>query len=291
MQMVSSLKRFVIAVTLLLVSVSTYAAELELNMTPGVTPVSEAQYTLHMTMLAVVTGIGILVFSVLIFSLIFHRKSRGVKAATFHENVQIEVIWTVIPFIILTILAVPATKALILLSDTSKSDMTVAVTGYQWYWHYEYLNDDVAFFSNPTSTQEQIKGMLEKDENYMLQVDKPLVLPTNTKIRFAFTANDVIHSWWVPKLGVKKDTIPGFVNEAWATIQEPGTYRGQCAELCGVRHGFMPIVVEAVSPEDFQTWLAEQKNPAEPLPQDDVNTDEQDIEDVLDQPQESNQTV
>jgi len=257
--MASHLKRFVIASCLFLVSISSYASEWALNMIPGVTPVSKVQHTLHMTMLIVVTVIGILVFSVMIYALVRHRKSRGVKAATFHENIQIEVIWTVIPFIILTVLAVPATKALILLHDTSKSDITITVKGYQWYWHYDYLNEGVSFFSNLVTPAEQINGKLEKGEHYLLEVDKPLVLPTNTKIRFAFTANDVIHSWWVPALGVKKDTIPGFINEAWATIEEPGTYRGQCAELCGVRHGFMPIVVEAKTPEDYQKWLSEQK--------------------------------
>ena len=264
--MVQSLKRFVTAMCLLLVSVSGYAAELKFNMTQGVTPVSKVQYSLHMTMFAVCAVIGVLVFGVLIYSLIRHRKSLGVKPATFHENIQIEVIWTVIPFIILTVLAIPATKALILLHDTSKSELTITAKGYQCYWHYDYLNEGVSFFSNPTSTAEQIKGMLEKNENYMLEVDKPLVLPTNTKIRFAFTSNDVIHSWWVPELGVKKDTIPGFVNEAWAIIEEPGIYRGQCAELCGVRHGFMPIVVVAKTPEEYQRWLAEQKAPAASQP-------------------------
>jgi cytochrome c oxidase subunit II len=242
------------------------ASNFTLNMTQGVSPVSHVQYNLHMTMLTVVCVIGVLVFSVLIYSLIRHRKSLGVKPATFHENIQIEVIWTIIPFIILTVLAVPATKALILLHDTSKADITIAVKGYQWYWQYDYLNEGISFKSNLVSTQEQTDGRLEKGEHYMLEVDKPLVLPINTKIRFALTSNDVIHSWWVPALGVKKDTIPGFVNEAWTLIEEPGTYRGQCAELCGIRHGFMPIVVEAKTPEDYQKWLSEQKALSAPKP-------------------------
>jgi cytochrome c oxidase subunit 2 len=265
-RMVSILKRFMAACALVFVSVASYATELNFNMTPGVTPVSKAQYSLHMTMFAVVTIIGILVFAVMIYSLIRHRKSLGVKPAHFHENIQIEVIWTVIPFIILTVLAIPATKALILLHDTSKSELTIAVKGYQWYWHYDYLNEGVSFFSNLSTSDEQVKGLLEKDGNYLLEVDKPLVVPINTKIRFAFTSQDVIHSWWVPALGVKKDTIPGFVNEAWATIEEPGIYRGQCAELCGVRHGFMPIVVVAKTPEDYQKWLSEQKAQSAPKP-------------------------
>jgi cytochrome c oxidase subunit 2 len=260
--MVSTFKRFVIASCLSLVSISTYASELVFNMTPGVTPVSKAQHSLHMTMFAVVCVIGVLVFGVLIYSLIRHRKSLGVKPATFHENIQIEIIWTIIPFIILTVLAVPATKALILQYDTSKADLTITVKGYQWYWHYDYLNEGVSFYSNLSTTQEQINGLMQKDPNYLHEVDKPLVIPTNTKIRFALTSNDVLHAWWVPAFGIKKDTIPGFINEAWAFVEEPGIYRGQCAELCGVRHGFMPIVVEAKTPEDFQSWLAEQKKAA-----------------------------
>ncbi len=235
------------------------ATGLQYNMTRGVTPVSHAQYDLHMTVLFIVTAIGVLVFGLLIFSIFRYRKSKGAKAATFHENVQIEVIWTVIPFVILMVLAVPATKTLIAMEDTRKSEMTIAVTGYQWYWHYEYLNEDISFYSNPATTAEEIAGLVPKSGYYQLEVDKPLVVPTNTKIRFAFSANDVIHAWWVPALGVKRDTIPGFINESWAVIEEVGTYRGQCAELCGVRHGYMPIVVEAITPEEFEAWVAEQK--------------------------------
>lgn len=232
---------------------------LQLNMAKGVTPISHAQYDLHMIVLAVVSGIAIVVFGFLIYSLFKYRKSKGAKAATFHENIQIEVIWTIIPFIILIVLAVPATQALVMMEDTSESEMTVAITGYQWYWRYDYLNEDVSFFSNLASSKEQVAGVMVKGNHYLLEVDNPLVLPTNTKIRFALTANDVLHAWWVPDLGIKRDTVPGFINEAWAVITEPGIYRGQCAELCGIRHGYMPIVVDARSPEDYQAWLAEQK--------------------------------
>lgn len=232
---------------------------LQMNMSPGVTPISEAQFDMHMTVMAVCAVIGLIVFGILIYSLFMHRKSRGVKPAEFHENVQIEVIWTVIPFIILIVLAIPATKTLIKMEDANKSEMTIAVTGYQWYWQYEYLNEGISFYSNLSTPKDQIQGLVPKQAHYLLEVDNPVVVPTNTKIRFAFMANDVLHAWWVPELGIKKDTIPGFVNEAWAYIQEPGIYRGQCAELCGVRHGYMPIVVIAKTPEDYQAWVREQK--------------------------------
>lgn len=232
---------------------------LQLNLAVGVTPISHMQHHMHMLILAVVTVIAILVFGVLIYSLFKYRHSKGAQPAHFHENVHVEIIWTVIPFIILVLLAIPASRDLIMTEDTEKSEITIAVTGYQWYWHYEYLNEDVGFFSNLASTKEQIGGLMSKGPHYLLEVDNPLVLPTNTKIRFAVTSNDVLHSWFVPELGVKRDTIPGFINEAWAVISTPGIYRGQCAELCGVRHGFMPIVVDARTPEDYQAWLAEQK--------------------------------
>lgn len=238
-------------------------AAMQLNMVEGVTPVSVSQYGLHMIMLAVVTVIGVLVFGLLIYSIVMHRKSRGVKPADFHENIQIEVIWTVIPFVILIVLAIPATRSLIIQENTSKADMTIAVTGYQWYWKYDYMGEDISFTSNSTTTQEQIDGLLPKGEHYLLEVDNHVVVPTHTKIRFTFTANDVLHAWWMPDFGIKKDTVPGFINEAWAYIDTPGVYRGQCAELCGIRHGFMPIVVEAKSPEDYQTWLKTQKSTKE----------------------------
>ncbi len=235
----------------------------QLNMIPGVTSVSISQYQLHMIMLGVVTVIGILVFGVLIYSIFMHRKARGHKPSEFHENVQIEVIWTVIPFVILIVLAIPATRALIIQENHEKSDVTITVTGYQWYWKYDYLGEGVSFTSNTATTQEQINGMMPKGEHYLLEVDRHLVVPTHTKIRFAFTANDVLHAWWVPALGIKKDTVPGFINEAWAYIEEPGIYRGQCAELCGINHGFMPIVVEAKSPEEYEVWLEAQKSAKE----------------------------
>ena len=230
----------------------------QLNMYEGVTPISRDAYYLHMVCMAVCAIIGIVVLGVMIYSMIHHRKSKGYKAATFHDNPRLEIVWSLIPFLILVGLAVPATRVLIRMDDTRQSEITVKVVGYQWRWQYEYLDQGISFFSTLSTPFAQIQNKEEKSEWYLLEVDKPLVLPVNKKIRFLVTSNDVVHSWWVPELGIKRDAIPGFMYEAWATIQKPGTYRGQCAELCGVNHGFMPIVVEAVSQEDFDKWVAAQ---------------------------------
>ena len=228
------------------------------NMTPGVTLISHRIYDLHMTIFCICVAIGVGVFSVMIYSLIFHRKSVGHKAAGFHEHTWLEITWAIIPLIILIIMSVPATKLLMQMDDESKADVTIKITGYQWKWRYEYLDQGISYFSNLSTPADQLQNQAPKDQWYLLEVDKPLVLPINKKIRFLVTSNDVIHSWWVPELGIKRDAIPGFMYEAWATIQEPGTYRGQCAELCGINHGFMPIVVQAVSQEDFDKWVSEQ---------------------------------
>jgi len=230
----------------------------QLNMHKGVTPLSHDIYDLHMVALAVCTVIGILVFGVMIYSLIHHRKSKGHKAASFHDNVRVEILWTIIPFLILVGLAVPATKVLIRLEDSSESDVTIKVIGHQWKWQYQYLDQGINFYSNLSTPFAQIENQKPKDQWYLLQVDKPLVLPIHKKVRFLVTSNDVIHSWWVPELGVKRDAIPGFMHEAWARIEKPGVYRGQCAELCGINHGFMPIVVEAVTEKAFDAWVAKQ---------------------------------
>ncbi|MCW5588727.1 MAG: cytochrome c oxidase subunit II [Legionellales bacterium] len=227
-----------------------------LNMTRGVTPISRDVYDLHMIIFYICVAIGIIVFGVLAYALIMHRKSRGVKAAQFHENTVVEILWAVIPFIILIVMAIPATKVLIDMKDTSKADVTIKVTGYQWRWQYEYLNEGIAFFSNLATPLDQIHNKAPKGKWYLLDVDNPLVLPIHRKIRFLITSNDVIHSWWVPDLGFKKDAVPGFIHDNWAYIEKPGIYRGQCAELCGANHGFMPIVIEAVSPEDYDKWVA-----------------------------------
>jgi cytochrome c oxidase subunit II len=234
-------------------------ADYTLNMTKGVTPISQNIYDLHMTIFWICVAIGSLVFAVMFYAIIFHRKSRGAVAAQFHENTTVEIIWTIIPFIILVAMAIPATKVLMKMEDVADSALTIKVTGYMWRWHYEYVGENVQFMSKLTTTYDEISGRDTKDEHYLRAVDKPLVLPINKKVRILTTANDVVHSWWVPDLGIKKDAIPGFINETWALIETPGTYRGQCAELCGARHGFMPIVVEAKTEAEYLDWLQKQK--------------------------------
>lgn len=230
----------------------------QLNMYKGVTPLSRDMYDLHMIAIVICAIIGIVVFGVMIYSLIHHRKSKGYTPATFHDNFRLEIVWSIIPFLILVGLAIPATKVLIHQEDSSDSDVTIKVVGYQWKWQYQYLDQGISFFSNLSTPFAQIHNQQEKGEWYLLEVDKPLVLPVNKKIRFLVTSNDVVHSWWVPELGVKRDAIPGFMHEAWARIEKPGTYRGQCAELCGINHGFMPIVVQAVNEDEFNQWVASQ---------------------------------
>ncbi len=230
-----------------------------LNMPTGVTPVSGDVYSLHMLILWICVAIGVVVFGAIIYSVIKYRKSKGAQAAQFHENTAVEVVWTIIPFLILVGMAIPATKTLVVMEKTGEADLTVKVTGYQWKWRYEYIDDGVSFFSNLATPRAQIYEASDRDETYLLEVDKPLVLPAGRKIRFLFTGADVIHSWWVPDLGFKKDAIPGFINDMWARIDEPGVYRGKCAELCGKDHGFMPVVVEAKTPDEFQSWLEQQK--------------------------------
>ncbi|KTD30617.1 cytochrome c oxidase subunit II [Legionella maceachernii] len=230
----------------------------QLNMPKGVTPLSRDMYDLHMIAIVICAIIGIVVFGVMIYSLIHHRKSKGFTPATFHDNFRLEIVWSIIPFLILIGLAIPATKVLIRQNDASESEVTVKIVGYQWKWQYQYLNEGISFFSNLSTPVAQIYNQEPKGDWYLLEVDKPLVLPVNKKVRFLVTSNDVVHSWWVPDIGVKRDAIPGFMHEAWARIEEPGTYRGQCAELCGINHGFMPIVVQAVGEEEYNQWVASQ---------------------------------
>jgi cytochrome c oxidase subunit 2 len=253
------LKQIIFSFFTLLIFSSNAIAEYGLNMTRGVTPVSRDIYDLHMTIFWICVVLAIAVFSVMIYAIMFHRKALGCVPAKFHESTTVEIIWTIIPVFILVGMAWPATKVLIDMEDNSKSDMTIKVTGYMWKWHYDYLGQEVRFESNLATPMEQINGREPKGKNYLLEVDNPLVLPINKKIRFITTANDVIHSWWVPALGIKKDAVPGFANEAWAIINKPGIYRGQCAELCGARHGFMPIVVIAKSELEYEKWLKNQK--------------------------------
>lgn len=255
-KMFVSLVTFLLAAPVLAQSVESEGRS-DLNLRAGVTDISGQVYDLHMLMFLVCVGIGVVVFGVMFVSMFLHRKSRGAKPANFHESVKVEIAWTVVPFIILILMAFPAANTLIAMEDTSEADMTVLVTGSQWKWHYKYMDSDVEFYSTLATQQEQINNKFAKGENYLLEVDRPLVIPTGQKVRFLITSDDVIHSWWVPDFAVKKDANPGFINEAWTNVKEPGVYRGQCAELCGKDHGFMPIVVIAKTPQEYNQWKAE----------------------------------
>jgi cytochrome c oxidase subunit 2 len=237
-------------------------AKYELNMEPPVTAAGLTSYHLHNWMTIVCLIIFIVVFAVLGYSLYFHRKSKGHKAADFHESTTVEILWTVVPFLILIVMAVPATKALISLKDTSEPDITIKATGYQWKWGYDYIKGEgegIRFISTLSTPQAQIKGEEAKGEHYLLEVDNPIVVPVNKKVRVLTTANDVIHSWAMPAFGVKQDAVPGFIRDAAFRAEKEGTYRGQCSELCGKDHGFMPIVVEVVSDEKYAAWVEVQK--------------------------------
>ncbi|MEH6455188.1 MAG: cytochrome c oxidase subunit II [Cocleimonas sp.] len=237
-------------------------AELGLNLPEGVTPISRDIYSLHMTIFWVCVVIAILVFGAMVYSMIFHRKSKGAVAANFHENTKVELAWTIIPLIVLIVIAIPATKVMVDLETTDEADMTVKITGYQWKWQYEYLDNDVSFFSSlsENNRKEMADPVARANaENYLLEVDNPLVLPVGKKIRFLMTSNDVIHSWWMRDFGVKQDANPGYINDAWATIEKAGTYRGQCTELCGKDHGFMPVVVIAKPQAEYDAWVVEQE--------------------------------
>ena len=242
-------------------------ADYELNLVKGVTQVSRDVYDLHMLVLWICTIVGIGVFGVMMYSIINHRKSKGAKAASFHESTSVEVIWTVIPFVILVAIAVPATKTLLEIEDSSNPDLNIKVVGWQWKWEYDYIDEGVHFFSNleKASNDARQRGSgvdVKTVDHYLLNVDNPIVVPVGKKVRLLITANDVLHAWWVPDLGVKRDAIPGFVNESWFIAEEEGVYRGQCAELCGKDHGFMPIVVNVVSDAKYASWVAEQKGAA-----------------------------
>ena len=256
--------RYLSGAALMLGMGSAGATDWPLNLRQGVTTTSQTVFDLHMLIFWICVIACVLVFAVLIYSIMTHRKSKGAVPATFHESTTVEIIWTTIPFLVLFGMAVPATKALLALEDTRDADMSIKVTGYQWKWHYEYLDEGISFFSNLDEKSNEIRqmdsGLNPADhENYLLDVDNRVVVPVNKKIRFLITANDVIHSWWVPDLGWKQDAVPGFVNDGWTELSEPGVYRGKCAELCGKDHGFMPIVLEAKSEEDYAQWVADQK--------------------------------
>ncbi len=229
-----------------------------MNMPYGVTPISHEIYHLHMTIFAICCVIGVGVFGTMIYALIYYRKSRGAVSAQFHEHMGVEILWTAIPFIILIVMAVPATKVLIDIHNTAKPDINIKITGYQWRWGYDYLDQNIHFMSNLSTPLAQQGNTSAKGKNYLLETDNDVIVPIHKKVRFLITSNDVVHSWWVPDLGIKQDAIPGYINETWAYIDKPGFYRGQCGELCGARHGFMPIVVHAVSQKEFSSWVNKQ---------------------------------
>lgn len=254
-------------VLVLAMTSQTLLAAWDLNMREGITDISRETYSLHMIIFWVCVVIGVVVYGALIYSLFAYRKSKGAVAAKFHHSTTVEIIWTVIPFFILIGMAVPSTKVLTQIYDASESELDIMVTGYQWRWQYRYLSDDgaeVVYFSNLATPPEQYENyegnvIAEKGEHYLLEVDEPLVIPAGKKVRFLLTSADVIHSWWVPDFAVKKDAVPGFVNESWVIAETPGIYRGQCTELCGRLHGFMPVVVEVKSEADYNAWFAERQ--------------------------------
>lgn len=261
-------------------------AQWGLNMPEGVTEISRQTHGLHMTIFWLCVIIGVLVYGVLIWSLFKYRKSKGAQSATWHENIKVEIVWTVVPFLILIGMAIPSTKVLREIYDPSESELDIMVTGYQWRWQYEYLDEsgeNVSFFSNLATPEDQIYDRVEKGEHYLLEVDEPLVIPVNTKVRFLLTAADVIHSWWVPEFAVKKDAIPGFINESWVIAEKTGTYRGQCTELCGQDHGFMPVVVKVVEQDEFDAWYAERQAAAAELAE--LATQEWSLEQLMEQGQ------
>ena len=272
----SSAFALALAVSALLASGAAFAnpEPWQLNLTPGVTSISQRIYQLHMLGFYVCVGIGILVFGAMFVAMFRFRKSQGAVAEQWSHSTKLEVIWTVAPILLLVVLAWPATKLLVDMANTENADMTIKITGYQWKWRYEYVdyakkNTGVNFISTLDSESNRTRqlgsgldpnAVMDGDyKSYLLNVDKPLVVPVGVKIRFVVTADDVIHAWWVPQLGWKQDAIPGIINSAWTEIPAPGTYRGQCAELCGRDHGFMPIVVKAVPKADFDKWLADEQ--------------------------------
>lgn len=259
------IRRLSLCVTGLLVATGA-RADWAINMPRGVSELSAETYDLHMMVFYWCVGIAVVVFGAMLFTMLRHRKSRGVTPAKFSHSMAAEVTWTIIPIIILLIMAVPAAETLVRIEDSREPDLTVVVTGYQWKWHYTYQGEGVSYYSTlaRSSSAARRKGSNIDPatvDNYLLDVDRPLVLPKGAKVRVLLTSNDVIHSWWVPELSIKKDAIPGFMNEAWFQAEETGTFRGQCAELCGMDHAYMPVVVEVVEPDTFQTWIDSEREP------------------------------
>ena len=242
---------------LFLVPTSVFSEASDYNMRVGVTEVSKEIFDLHMLIMWICVWIGVVVFGIMFWSLWKYRKSSGAIAAKFDDHFWVEIAWTVAATVILVGMAIPSTSVMIKAYDDTEGDINIMVTGYQWKWQYKYLEDGVSFFSNLATSQEEIDNALPKGEFYLSEVDEPLVIPINKRIRFLITGNDVIHSWWVPDFAVKQDAVPGFINTAWTIVPKPGIYRGACTELCGLGHAFMPIVVRAVEQEEYEAWIIE----------------------------------
>lgn len=259
---------FAASLALLAVTFSSVAfADWQMNMPRGATTISGEVYRLHMLILWVCVVIGAGVFGAMVYAIIKYRKNAGVQPAKFAHNTVAEVLWTSIPAVILVVLAIPSAETLVKMEDTRGSELSIKVTGYQWRWHYDYIDDDVRFFSSldaeSNAARRRGSGIDPRTvDNYLLNVDNPVVVPVDTKVRLLITAADVLHAWWVPEFAIKKDAIPGYINEAWFTATETGTFRGQCAELCGMDHAYMPVVVEVVSREEFDEWVAANRLPA-----------------------------
>ena len=256
-----NLQRKIIS-ALLIFSVPMKADWLALNMTRGATDISNEVFELHMLIFWICVAIGVVVFGVMFYSMYAHTKKKNPVAATFHENHKVEIAWTIIPFLILIAMAIPASKTLVKIYDDEAGDLNIQVTGYQWKWQYNYLEDDVSFFSNLSTDMDEINNLVPKGENYLQEVDEMVVIPVGKKVRFLITANDVIHSWWMPAFAIKQDAIPGFVNTAWTKVDKPGIYRGKCTELCGKNHGFMPIVVKVVEQSEYDEWVSGKREAA-----------------------------
>ena len=256
------LKRKTLPLYLLLITPGLSADWFALNMTRGITDISNEVFELHMLIFWICVAIGALVFSIMFYSMWAHTKEKNPVPAKFHENHKLEIAWTIIPFLILIAMAVPASKTLVKIYDDEAGDINIQVTGYQWKWQYRYLEDEVNFFSNLSTDLDEIYNLVPKGENYLQEVDEMVVIPAGKKVRFLITANDVIHSWWVPDFAIKQDAIPGFINTAWTRAEETGIYRGNCTELCGKNHGFMPVVVKVVEKDEYNDWVLAKKEEA-----------------------------
>jgi cytochrome c oxidase subunit 2 len=257
--MTSDLAKVVTVASLALPGMAIADGEAKFTFQTPQTIVAHQIYDLHTIILDICILIAIVVFGIMLYAIVRHRRSVGHQAKQFDNNKPAQILWTLIPCLIVVGMAFPSTRTVFAMKDTTNPDMTIKVTGYQWKWRYDYLGENVSFYSDLSTPRDQIENQAPKGENYLLEVDNPMVVPVGKKVRILVTANDVIHSWWVPAFGVKQDAIPGFVRDSWFKVDTPGVYRGQCAELCGKEHGFMPIVVEALPEEKYRTWLAEQQ--------------------------------